>query len=149
MPTNSRGSRRTAADVMTPAPRTCSNFSSVLEAVLIFRDADCGAVPILEDGKPIGMLTDRDVALALADYPDLATRPVTDIMTRGVVSVTPNATIEEVQETATQNGVRRVLVVDPAERIVGIIAWADIAHYLNEREVGDVVTDIVTQPSEE
>ena len=64
----------TAADVMTPSPRTCSNFSTVLEAVLIFRDADCGLVPVLEDGKPIGVLTDRDVALALIDHGDRCPR---------------------------------------------------------------------------
>ena len=47
----------------------------VLEAVMVFReDADCGGRPDrLEDGKPLGILTDRDVALALAEYyPDLA-----------------------------------------------------------------------------
>ena len=60
----------TAADVMTAAPRTWSRFSTVLEAVLIFRDADCGLVPVVDGGKPIGVLTDRDVALALADYKD-------------------------------------------------------------------------------
>ena len=54
----------TAADVMTASPRTCSTFSTVLEAVLIFRDNDCGAVPILAEGKPVAILTDRDVALA-------------------------------------------------------------------------------------
>src|SRR6202020_1112424 len=43
----------TAADVMTPAPLTCSTFSTVLEAVMIFRDANCGAVPILEEGRPV------------------------------------------------------------------------------------------------
>ena len=37
----------TAADIMTAAPRTCSPFSTVLEAVLIFRDADCGLVPVV------------------------------------------------------------------------------------------------------
>jgi len=42
----------TAADVMTPAPLTCSTHSTVLEAVIIFRDADCGAVPIMQEGKP-------------------------------------------------------------------------------------------------
>ncbi|MBV8228466.1 MAG: CBS domain-containing protein, partial [Planctomycetaceae bacterium] len=42
--------RLTAADLMTPSPRTCSPFSTVTEAALIFRDEDCGAVPVLEDG---------------------------------------------------------------------------------------------------
>ena len=66
----------TAADVMTAAPRTCSTFSTVLEAVMIFRDNDCGAVPILEEGKPVAILTDRDVALAISEFPDLAGQTV-------------------------------------------------------------------------
>ena len=65
----------TAADVMTASPRTCSTFSTVLEAVMIFRDADCGVVPVLEDGKPVGVLTDRDVALALAELRERTCRP--------------------------------------------------------------------------
>ncbi len=55
----------TVADAMTVAPRTCSPVSTVLEAVMIFRDANCGAIPITDTGKPIGILTDRDVALAI------------------------------------------------------------------------------------
>ncbi len=77
----------TAADVMTAAPLTCSTFSTVLEAVMIFRDADCGAAPILEEGKPVAILTDRDIALGLAEYPDLVNRPVSEIMTPGIVAV--------------------------------------------------------------
>ena len=61
----------TAADVMTTSPRTCSTFSTVLEAVMIFRETDCGAVPILAEGKPVAILTDRDVALAIGEFPDL------------------------------------------------------------------------------
>src|SRR4051812_20380072 len=92
-------SQRTAADVMTPTPRTCSPYSTVLEAVLIFRDVDCGAVPIVDAGKPVGVLTDRDVALALAEFPDLASRVVADIMSKDPVTVRPSATIDEIQAT--------------------------------------------------
>src|SRR3954462_4645293 len=96
----SNPSKITAADVMTPDPRTCSLFSTVLEAVLLFRDVDCGAVPVIEEGKPVGILTDRDVALALADYEErLPATPVGEIMTRGVISVTPDTDINTVIET--------------------------------------------------
>src|SRR5947209_10130746 len=109
MATPTRGTRPlTAADVMTPSPRTCSPFSSVLEAVLIFRDADCGAVPVVDAGKPVGVLTDRDVALALADHPDLAGRPVSDVMSTAVVSVAPGASLDDVQQALGEHGVRRL-----------------------------------------
>lgn len=135
-----------AADVMTPNPRTCSPFSTVLEAVMIFRDADCGAVPVLDTGKPVGILTDRDVALALAEHPDLATRSVADIMTRGVVTVGPDATLDEVRDTCGREGIRRVLVVDAAGTLLGIIAWADISPFVSDSEVGEVVSSVVEQP---
>src|SRR5690349_15509098 len=57
----------TVADVMTAGPRTCSPFSSAVEAALVFRDADCGVIPVVDAGKPVGVLTDRDLALALAE----------------------------------------------------------------------------------
>src|SRR4051794_27890651 len=95
---------RTAADVMTAGPRTCSLFSSVLEAVMIFRDADCAAVPVVDDGVPVGVLTDRDVALASAEDTVLLTRPVTDIMSQGAISVTPDAPLEEVREKFGEHG---------------------------------------------
>jgi CBS domain-containing protein len=131
---------------MTPAPRTCSPFSKVLEAVLIFRDADCGAVPVVEAGQPIGVLTDRDVALALADFPDLVSREVTEVMSKGVITVKPSDSLTTVRERFGEHAVRRLLVIDNTDQLVGIVSWADIAPYLDECKVGEVVEEVVTAP---
>jgi CBS domain-containing protein len=137
----------TAAQVMTPGPRTCSTFSTVLEAVLIFRDADCGAVPVLDDCKPVGLLTDRDVALAVAEHGDnLGSLPVTELMTNGVVAVAPSDGIEAIAAKFTDEGVRRLLVIDSEGQLVGIISWADIAAYFPKQRIGQVVADVVAQP---
>jgi len=133
----------TAADVLTTAPLTCSQFSTVLAAVMIFRDADCGAVPILEEGRPVGVLTDRDVALSLATYPDAVGRPVSDIMKTGVVTVTPQDSLGHVCEVLRTQSLRRVLVVDAAGRLAGIIGWADVAPVLSDRLMGRLVTENV------
>jgi CBS domain-containing protein len=133
----------TAADVMTAAPLTCSTFSTVLEAVMIFRDADCGAVPILEEGKPVAILTDRDVALALSDHPSLVNLPVSQIMSPGIVAVAPEDTLGHVCEVLRSRAIRRVLVVDSDGRLLGIIGWADIAPVLSDRFMGRLVTDVV------
>ena len=133
----------TAADVMTAAPLTCSTFSTVLEAVMIFRDADCGAVPILEEGRPVGILTDRDVALSLAEYPDVVGHPVGEIMKSGVVTVAPEDSLGHVCEVLRTQSVRRVLVVDAGGRLVGIIGWADIAPVLSDRLMGRLVSEVV------
>ncbi len=135
----------TAADVMTAAPLTCSSFSTVLEAVMIFRDVNCGAVPILEEGRPVAVLTDRDVALAVADHADLGSRPVSEIAQPGIVAVAPEDTLGHVCEVLRTRGVRRVLVVDAAGRLIGIIGWADIAPVLSDRMMGRLVTDVVVE----
>jgi CBS domain-containing protein len=129
-------STRTAAAVMTPSPRTCSLFSSVMEAVMIFRDADCVAVPVVDDGVPVGVLTDRDVALASSEDHDLMTRPVTDIMTKGAISVAPDASLEEVREKLGVHGVHHLLVIDAAGQLQGIITSSDLAPRVPEGSVG-------------
>jgi CBS domain-containing protein len=133
----------TAADVMTPAPRTCSEFSTVLEAVMIFRDADCGAVPIVSAGKPVGIVTDRDVALAIAEFPDVVNHPVRDIMKPGVEVVGLGDSLGEICDTLRNRGIRRLLVVVEASVVQGIIGWADVAPVLSDRMMGQVVKDVV------
>ena len=127
---------------MTPAPRTCSPFSTVLEAVMVFRDCDCGAMPVVDAGRPIGIFTDRDVALALGTYSELENRPVGDIMTRGVVSVTPEAPLAEVKEKLGEHALRRLLVVDSGGQLRGIISWVDLIPHLSDQKLGRVVSEI-------
>ncbi len=132
----------TAADVMTTNPRTCSAFSSVLEASVLFQDADCGAVPVVDAGRPIGILTDRDVALAVANNPDLGNRPVSDFMSKDVITVAPEASLEDVGALFGQQGIHRLLVVDAAGQLQGIIAWSDLAPYIPEASLGRLVNEV-------
>ena len=136
-----------AADVMNSSPRTCSRFSRVIEAVLIFKDEDCGLVPVVEGGKPIGVVTDRDVALALASYDNVADRPIEEIMTTSLVCVTPSTPIREVLSTFSREAVRRLLVVDSEKLLVGVIGWKNVCGVIPDQQVGRVVTDVVESPT--
>lgn len=132
------------SDVMTPAPRTCSPVSTVLEAALVMRDAECGVVPVTEAGRPVGLLTDRDIALALPDHEDdLARAPVGDIMTGEPVTVSSESGLETALDRLGGEGVRRVLVVDHDGLLVGILSWTDLVPHLSERGTGRVVSRIV------
>lgn len=131
------------ADAMTVGPRTCSPFSSIVEAALIFRDADCGVIPVTEDGFPIGVLTDRDVALALPEHNgSLANVSVADLMTKNVVIIESDATLATAVERLGDRGIRRLLVVDSDNHLVGVLSWTDLVPYLSERGLGQVVTRI-------
>jgi len=134
-------SAQTAADVMTVNPLCCDADSPVLAAVAIFREADCGAVPVLKGGMPVGILTDRDVALALAEHEDaLPGLPVSLITTPGLVSVRSDDSLATVVQKFGEGGVRRLLVLDGQERLVGIIGWSDVAPHVSDAAVGHVVS---------
>lgn len=135
-----------AMDVMTNSFRTCGRFSTVTEAVLIFKEVDCGMVPVVEEGKPIGVVTDRDVALALASHANLASEPVCEIMSEDVAAIAPETPLWQVVREFGRDGVRRLLVVDAEGFLVGLIAWADIIPHLPEFVVGKMVGDVVEQP---
>ena len=115
---------------------------------MIFRDTDCGAVPILAEGKPVAILTDRDVVLAIGEFPDVVKRPVSDIMRPGVVSVRPGDSVVEVCDALRAQSIRRVLVVDSNSQVLGIIGWADVAPVLSDRMMGQVVKDVVSRVSQ-
>jgi len=120
----------TAADVMTPLSRTCSPFSTVTEAVMIFKDENSDVVPVVDTGKPLGVVIDRDVALAVADNPDLAQQPVTEIMSKDVPSVTADASLDKVVRTMTTANSRLAMVVDADSNLVGLVTWAELAKRL-------------------
>lgn len=120
----------TAADVMTPLSRTCSPFSTVTEVVMIFKDEGSDVVPVVDAGKPLGVVIDRDVALAVADNPDLAQQPVTAIMSKDAPSVAADAPLDTVVNTMTTANSRIALVVDAGSNLVGIVTWAELAKRL-------------------
>lgn len=130
------------ADVMRGDVRTCSRYSTAMEAALIFRDCDCGAVPITVDGKPIGIVTDRDVALALPDHaaglPGVA---VADLMSTNLVTVEADKDLRSAVDRFAE-GVRRLVVVDASGQLAGLLSWTDLVPHLSERAVGLVVAKV-------
>ena len=113
-------------DVMTPNPRTVSPEESIQNAARIMRDEDTGAVPVVENGRPVGMVTDRDIVVrAVADGGQID-RPIRDIVTGHVISASPDMSTREAAELMSEHQVRRLPVVEN-ERLVGIVSIGDLA----------------------
>ena len=118
------------SDVMTPVTATCSPFSTVTEAVMIFKAEDVDVVPVVDAGKPVGVVVDRDVALAVADAPDLASRPVSEIMNKDWPTVPVDAHVDQALQTMSAAGSRLALAVDADGLLVGLVFWAELARRL-------------------
>ena len=113
-------------DVMTPNPKTVTPNDSIQNAARIMRDEDTGAVPVVDNGRPVGIVTDRDIVIrAVADGAPL-NGPVREIVTGTVVVATPDMSTREASELMSEHQVRRLPVVEN-ERLVGIVSIGDLA----------------------
>ena len=113
-------------DVMTPNPRTVKPEDSIQSAAQIMRDEDTGAVPVVDKGRTIGMVTDRDIVVrAVADGGQL-NRPVREIVTSAVITATPDMSTREASQLMSEHQIRRLPVVE-GDRLVGIVSLGDIA----------------------
>jgi len=127
---------------MTPNPRTVAPDDTIQNAARIMRDEDTGAVPVVEDGRPIGMLTDRDIVIRAVADDGMINRPVREIVTTGIVCVTPDMSTREANELMSEHQVRRLPVVEN-DRIVGIVSLGDLAvKEGKDRRTGDTLQDI-------
>lgn len=89
-------------------------------------DEDVGTVVITEDDRPTGIVTDRMIALALAEHPDVSELTAGDVMTGDPVTVTDEMTVFEVVQTLGDSGIRRVPIVDDDGQLVGIVSIDDV-----------------------
>jgi len=113
-------------DVMTPNPRTVSPDDSIQRAARIMREEDTGAIPVVENGRPVGLLTDRDIVVRAVAEGGQLDRPVRDIATTNIVAVTPDTSTREANELMREHQVRRLPVVE-GERLVGMVSLGDLA----------------------
>ena len=93
------------------------------------RDLDIGAIPVGENDRLIGMVTDRDVAIrALAIGKDVSTMTTRDVMSRGIVFCRDTEEVEDAVRIMEQKQIRRLPVLDDKKRMVGMLSLGDIAH---------------------
>ena len=89
-------------------------------------DKDVGSVVVTRDGEPMGVLTDRKIALTLGEMPDVADRTAGDLVSEGVITAKPDMTIYEAVQTLRDEGVRRLPIVDDDGELDGIVTLDDV-----------------------
>jgi CBS domain-containing protein len=129
-------------DVMTPNPQTVSPEDSIQNAARIMRDHDTGVVPVVENGRPVGLVTDRDIVVRAVAEDGQLSRPVREIVSGGVITASPEMSTREAADLMSEHQVRRLPVVEN-ERLVGIVSIGDLAvKEGKDRRVGDALQDI-------
>ena len=137
-----RARGRRVRDAMTSDPRSVEASASVADAAGLLRLEDVGSLPVLQEGRLIGMLTDRDIVVrVLAEGRDPQSTLVGEIASRDVESAAPEQELDEALRLMARRQIRRLPVVE-GERLVGILAQADIAEAASAERTGEVVEKI-------
>ena len=136
-------SRMRCSEIMTKNVRTATRKTSLREAAAIMRDGDLGAVPVVDEGKLIGIVTDRDIVVRVIAEGKDADTAISETMTTELFTVTPDDFVFEAIRLMGDKQVRRIPVVGPAGELAGIIAMADVALEMeDEREIAETLEEI-------
>lgn len=120
------------SDVVTAAPETPVRD---IAGVLGTENVDC--VVIVEEARPVGLLTDRSIALAVGEAADVGSLVARDLMGDDLLTVGPETGVSELVETMEAEGIRHIPVVDEAGGLDGLVTLDDVLAHLG-REFADV-----------
>ena len=133
-----------AKDVMTPSPACCSADTPLELVAKMMIQNDCGEIPIIDHSdRLVGVVTDRDIVCSVvAEGKTPIGFPAENCMSQPVVSVRADDPLADVLSTMEKNRIRRVPVVDEQDRLVGIIAQADVAWVGKAPDVAELVREV-------
>jgi CBS domain-containing protein len=129
---------------MTPDVECVGLDDTLQEAAVKMKDLDVGPLPVCDRNRVAGILTDRDITVrAVAEGRDPKSTRVRDVMTHDVIACHDDEDVMEAAELMRERQVRRVLVLNRDEQLVGIVSLADLAADSgNPRRVGEVLQDV-------
>lgn len=135
------------ATVMTKNPVVAAASTYLSEVARKMLDNDVGEIPVVHDGKPIGVVTDRDIVIRLVAHgQDPKQVRAQDCMTSPALTVEQDADLKECAELMAREKIRRVPVVDAGGSLCGIVALADLERRTDTRSMKSEVSRHVSQP---
>jgi CBS domain-containing protein len=138
---------QTIQDIMTRDVQTVASQDTVQRAAQLMDELNVGAIPVLDNGKLVGMITDRDITVrSVAIGQDPRSTKVTDVMSTDVRTCTPGQSIEDVLSQMGDVQIRRLPVVDESGKVIGIVSLGDVA--TSDAADVDLALDEISSPSE-
>jgi CBS domain-containing protein len=135
--------RMRCREIMTSDVRTATRDMTLQQVAVLMRDGDMGSIPVVEDGKLVGIVTDRDIVVRSIAEGRGADTPVSEAMTTEVFSVKPDDFAFEAIRIMGDRQVRRIPVVGENGELAGIISMADVALEMEDQvEIAETLEDI-------
>jgi CBS domain-containing protein len=114
------------ADIMTNASVTESPSDTLRSAAETMWRQQTGSLLVMNGDDLVGIITERDVMKAVAQERDVATTPVSDVMTRDVLTISPDTSAHEAARHMASRWIRHLPVVDDGGKVVGVVSQRDL-----------------------
>jgi len=134
-------------DIMTTRVEVLRPDNTVREAAQKMRELNVGPMPVMDGDRVVGLLTDRDITIrATAEGRDPNTTPIQDVMTRNVTFCFEDDDVKEAAKHMSEKQVRRLLVMNRDQRLVGIASLGDLAVGTSNEKMAGKVLEEVSKP---
>lgn len=130
------------SDAMSRDVAVASPTESIRNVAKIMAKIDAGSLPVGENDRLVGMITDRDIAIRAVAQGKAPTTKVRDIMSEEVLYCYDDQDLDEVAKNMSEMKIRRLPVVNRDKRLVGIISLGDLARNEDARQTGETVSHI-------
>ena len=141
------------SEIMSKNPRSVSPDTPVTEAAQLMKEEDVGLVPVVERvggaetrGRLIGVVTDRDIAIRAVAEGRAVDSPVSDVMSGGVKTCSPDDSVEDAMELMGREQVRRIPIVDERGSLVGVVSQADVVRLAGKDRQAEKTVEKISQP---
>jgi len=130
------------SEAMTREVRVANPTQTIRDVAKIMAEIDAGAVPVGENDRLVGMITDRDIAIRAVAEGKGPDTPVRDIMSKDIKYCYDDEDLEHVAENMGDLQVRRLPVVNRDKRLVGIVALGDVARHEDHDTTGETTAEV-------
>ncbi|MBB6282043.1 CBS domain-containing protein [Geobacillus subterraneus] len=136
---------QTVRDVMSTDVQYCTPLDNIYEVAVKMREFHVGAIPIVDNGRLVGMITDRDLVVRGMAEKHPGSTAVTEVMSRDLVTLSPDDSVQKAADMMARHQIRRLPVVENG-RLVGIVALGDLAtNRYSDESAGRALSEISEQ----
>jgi CBS domain-containing protein len=135
-------------EAMTPEVVSVLPDTTIVDAALVMKNLDIGPLPVVDAGRLVGVITDRDITVrATAEGLDPLTTHVSDVMTREVVACREDDDVRHAAQLMQDVQLRRLLVVDDSGNLTGIVSIGDLALQTGDDKLSGHTLEKVSEPA--
>ncbi|MDG2529770.1 CBS domain-containing protein [Caulobacter endophyticus] len=137
------------SDAMTSQVSVARPGDSIRKVAEVMAKIDSGVVPVVDNGKVLGLVTDRDIVLRVVAEGRSFDSPVSEVMSDGeVLSVKEDDILADATAKMANNQVRRLVVLNESGNLTGILSLGDVAKDYGAKQVGRTLEEISQEPGE-